>query len=404
MNTVKRNEESFKETSKIYLIMMSFYALADKLYGSIYIAFMRSRDMSMLSITRLFSIQQILLAIFDYPTGNISDRIGRKRIASYGFIVRGISMVIFGLVSSFSGFLFSMVLTALGFALITGAPSAWFIDHMISDGVYDRRSDILPKIQAATNLFSVLAGLISYVLLGFDIRLPLIISGVICIGTGIYSLNAGTDNYGNSEEKHLISAMKTNLKNFVQDKKLIAIVIKNMLNRISFFAFVLYWQVHATEIVGLEIKYMAVISATLMFIMMLGNYFASQTTKVMTSFNSSIFGIIINASGFLVFYLFKSIPAFIIGAFLIEFGIGLIVSSNSIWTNDYVGSEVRATYTSIFSSVEAVCGFFIVNGLGLLSEKFGINSIWIISIIALLAEGLLIYIFSVKYSHEGIIH
>ncbi|WP_058990677.1 hypothetical protein [Anaerococcus rubeinfantis] len=77
--TMKTNMENFKKTKNIYLTMMSLYGFADKLYGSIYIAFMRSANLSMFQISNLFSIEQILLAIFDYPTGTISDKIGRKK-------------------------------------------------------------------------------------------------------------------------------------------------------------------------------------------------------------------------------------------------------------------------------------------------------------------------------------
>lgn len=45
----------------------------------VYIAFMRSANLSMFQISNLFSIEQILLAIFDYSTGTISDKIGRKK-------------------------------------------------------------------------------------------------------------------------------------------------------------------------------------------------------------------------------------------------------------------------------------------------------------------------------------
>lgn len=77
--TKETNIKNFKNTKIIYIIMMSLYGFADKLYGSIYIAFMRSANLSMLQISNLFSIEQILLAIFDYPTGTISDKIGRKK-------------------------------------------------------------------------------------------------------------------------------------------------------------------------------------------------------------------------------------------------------------------------------------------------------------------------------------
>lgn len=37
-----------------------------------------------------------------------------------------------------------MILMALGLALISGAPGAWLVDHMIQDGVYEERTKVFP--------------------------------------------------------------------------------------------------------------------------------------------------------------------------------------------------------------------------------------------------------------------
>ena len=79
------SDKEFRETRNLYVSMMSLYELADKLFGATYVAFMRAQDLSIAQISNLFSIQQILQAVFDYPTGTISDKIGRKKIMGYGF-------------------------------------------------------------------------------------------------------------------------------------------------------------------------------------------------------------------------------------------------------------------------------------------------------------------------------
>ena len=76
----------FNITKRVYIAFMSIYNVADKIYGAIFTAFMNLVGLATSQISALFSIQEILLAIFDYPTGTISDRIGRKRITAYGFL------------------------------------------------------------------------------------------------------------------------------------------------------------------------------------------------------------------------------------------------------------------------------------------------------------------------------
>ena len=77
-------------------------------FGATYVAFMRAQDLSIAQISNLFSIQQILQAVFDYPTGTISDKIGRKKIMGYGFIVWGTGILLYAFAVNFWTFLPAM--------------------------------------------------------------------------------------------------------------------------------------------------------------------------------------------------------------------------------------------------------------------------------------------------------
>lgn len=190
------SDKEFRETRNLYVSMMSLYELADKLFGATYVAFMRAQDLSIAQISNLFSIQQILQAVFDYPTGTISDKIGRKKITGYGFIVWGTGILLYAFAVNFWTFLPAMVFMALGLALISGAPSAWLVDQMIRHGIYEERNQILPKLQAGVRFFAVAASIASYFLVGVNQRLPIITAGCISIGAGIVALLFGQDNYG----------------------------------------------------------------------------------------------------------------------------------------------------------------------------------------------------------------
>ena len=186
---MRKREEEFGKVKKLYISMMSLFELADKLFGATYVAFMRSQKLSVVQISNLFSIQQILQAAFDYPTGTISDKIGRKRTAGYGFVVWGVGILVYAFAVNFWIFLPAMILMALGLALISGAPSAWLVDQMILHGVYEERSQILPKIDTCVRFFSVAASVASYVLIGVGERMPILTAGSISILAGVLALS-----------------------------------------------------------------------------------------------------------------------------------------------------------------------------------------------------------------------
>lgn len=65
MNTkLSSNKREFEKSKRIYVSVISLYELADKLFGAIYIAFMRAQGIPIDQVSSLFSIQQILQAFF----------------------------------------------------------------------------------------------------------------------------------------------------------------------------------------------------------------------------------------------------------------------------------------------------------------------------------------------------
>lgn len=389
--------KNFKKTKNIYLIMMSLYGFADKLYGSIYIAFMRSANLSMLQISNLFSIEQILLAIFDYPTGTISDKIGRKKIASHGFITWGISLLIFSYSNHYTYFLISMIFMALGLALISGAPGAWLIDHMIQDGVYEERTKIFPQIQTILSFVAIIASVFSYFFIDISNKLPIVVAGIISIFTGFYSYFAGEENYGNSEHPSLLKTLNENLKSFLKDKRMIVLTIKKLLSYVSFVAFVLYWQVYLTEILDLEAKFLPMFLILFMFSLTAGNYLSSQIANKISNYYVSIVGLIVSAVGFSLLILGDKLITFTLGSILIEVGFGIEQAMTPTWTMEYIKSEVRASYASIFSTVQSVFGFFIINLIGFFFESAGINIVWLLGIVVIFLEIGIVLLFVKKY-------
>ena len=394
--TQETNMKKFKKTKKIYLIMMSLYGFADKLYGSIYIAFMRFANLSVLQISNLFSIEQILLAIFDYPTGTISDKIGRKKIASYGFLTWGISLLIFAYSNNYTYFLISMILMALGLALISGAPGAWLIDHMIQDGVYEERTKIFPQIQTIS-FFAIIASIFSYFFIDISNNLPVIVAGLISIFVGFYSYFMGEDNYGNSEQPSLLKTLNENLKSFLKDKRMILLTIKKLLSYVSFVGFVLYWQIYVTETLELEAKFLPMFLIVFMFSLTVGNYLSSRIANKISNYYVSIVGLIVSVVGFALLILGDNLITFTLSAILIEVGFGIEQAITPTWTVEYIQSEVRASYGSIFSTIQSIFGFFIINLMGFFVELAGLNIVWLLGIIVTFLEIGIVLLFVKKY-------
>lgn len=390
------SDKEFRETRNLYVSMMSLYELADKLFGATYVAFMRAQDLSIAQISNLFSIQQILQAVFDYPTGTISDKIGRKKIMGYGFIVWGTGILLYAFAVDFWTFLPAMVFMALGLALISGAPSAWLVDQMIRHGIYEERNQILPKLQAGVRFFAIAASLASYFLVGVNQRLPIITAGCISIGAGIVALLFGQDNYGRVKGNNIFRMLQLQAKSFIKEEKLLLLSLRTIVCHVPFVAFVLFWQIYATEVIHIETKYLAFFLLVFMVLLMLGNYAVSIFTRKISNLGTSIAGIIISILGFVLLFVLPSFPVFVIGAGLVEFGFGVEQSATSTWMCDCIESETRSAYSSIFSTIQSVAGFIIMNLLGVLTEWNGVNAAWCVAAVAMGVDIVILVIFSRK--------
>ena len=390
------SDKEFRETRNLYVSMMSLYELADKLFGATYVAFMRAQDLSIAQISNLFSIQQILQAVFDYPTGTISDKIGRKKIMGYGFIVWGTGILLYAFAVNFWTFLPAMVFMALGLALISGAPSAWLVDQMIRHGIYEERNQILPKLQAGVRLFAIAASLASYFLVGVNQRLPIITAGCISIGAGIVAVLFGQDNYGRVKGNNIFRMLQLQAKSFIKEEKLLLLSLRTIVCHVPFVAFVLFWQIYATEVIHIETKYLAFFLLVFMVLLMLGNYAVSIFTRKISNLGTSIAGIIISILGFVLLFVLPSFPVFVIGAGLVEFGFGVEQSATSTWMCDCIESETRSAYSSIFSTIQSVAGFIIMNLLGVLTEWNGVNAAWCVAAVAMGVDIVILVIFSRK--------
>lgn len=390
------SDKEFRETRNLYVSMMSLYELADKLFGATYVAFMRAQDLSIAQISNLFSIQQILQAVFNYPTGTISDKIGRKKIMGYGFIVWGTGILLYAFAVNFWTFLPAMVFMALGLALISGAPSAWLVDQMIRHGIYEERNQILPKLQAGVRFFAIAASLASYFLVGVNQRLPIITAGCISIGAGIVALLFGQDNYGRVKGNNIFRMLQLQAKSFIKEEKLLLLSLRTIVCHVPFVAFVLFWQIYATEVIHIETKYLAFFLLVFMVLLMLGNYAVSIFTRKISNLGTSIAGIIISILGFVLLFVLPSFPVFVIGAGLVEFGFGVEQSATSTWMCDCIESETRSAYSSIFSTIQSVAGFIIMNLLGVLTEWNGVNAAWCVAAVAMGVDIVILVIFSRK--------
>ena len=208
-------------------------------------------------------------------------------------------------------------------------------------------------------------------------------AGSISILAGVLALSKGEDNYGKIQGKNIVYVLQSQAREFGKDRKLRLLSLRTVFCHVPFVAFVLFWQIYATEIIQIKMKYLAFLLLIFMLLLMAGNYAVSIVARKMNTLGTSVVGILISILGFFLLIAFFSIPSFVIGAGLVEFGFGMEQAATRTWMCDHIKSETRSTYSSIFSTVQSLAGFFIMNLLGLLTEWMGVRTAWIVAAVAM---------------------
>lgn len=73
-------KDNIKSTTNIIAIIIGIITSIDYIYGMFYYKIFVSNGLSQIDISRLMSIGSLSILIFDFPSGNISDKIGRKKV------------------------------------------------------------------------------------------------------------------------------------------------------------------------------------------------------------------------------------------------------------------------------------------------------------------------------------
>ena len=129
-------------------------------YAPFLILFFRQAGMSFSLIGLLVGFRELLINIFEIPSGALADLYGRRRCMMFSFCVFIASFAIFAVSSETWHFFAAMALFSLGDAFRTGTHKAMIFGYLVAEG----RSDEKTKYYGTTRSFSKIGSAVSVVI------------------------------------------------------------------------------------------------------------------------------------------------------------------------------------------------------------------------------------------------
>lgn len=138
-----------RRTEHLYYTAQMLFWLSVPLTAALGVLFMQARGRDLAEIGLLLGAYSLSVVIFEFPSGVLADRYGRKRVALAAYTLLLASSLVFLFPFSFPAFLLFSVLNGAGRTFASGALSAWFIDRLQEA---DPVVDVQPLLARAATL------------------------------------------------------------------------------------------------------------------------------------------------------------------------------------------------------------------------------------------------------------
>lgn len=210
-----------------------------KLYGAFAIIYYSEIAGSMTLGMSIFSITMISTAIFEFPTGLIADKIGRKNTVIIGCICSLIYATILAITNSYLGLIVVALFEGLERAFFSGNNEAFIYDTLKEQGKENEFKTYIGKTQSMYYMAGILSTILGgIVIFGSSMKMLMILSVIPRILEVILSLRLkNVKKYSNEDEnvfkqvKNVIGLVK---KDKVLKKQIIADGISDGIGEATF--------------------------------------------------------------------------------------------------------------------------------------------------------------------------
>ncbi|MDD4624088.1 MAG: MFS transporter [Bacilli bacterium] len=360
-------KEQTKRNIKLLGILNLFMDL--KFYGAFAIIYFTTLSGSMVLGMSIFSIAMITNAIFEIPTGIISDVIGRKKTLILGTIFSLIYSICFAISNNYILLVVAAIFEGIERAFYSGNNEALLYDTLLEDGLEKEYKTYLGKTQSMYQLAAIIAVILGGVLYYFtSIKflmlltiIPKIINMFVCFkikDPKILSNKISTNPFKNT--KDLFRHIK---KNSQLKKIIIADTIASCVGESAYqFRPMFYKMVWPMWAIGIP----SLLSNIGMFS---SNWFAGKIIKKFGDKNVLVLGNLYSIFSNIIGFVLNSVisPLILVSNSLFPTG----VAKNSL-LNEYYSNELRASMASFSSLIVTISIAIVMILVGAMADYIGV--------------------------------
>ncbi len=357
-----------------------------------------SNGLNFFMIGILFSIKEVMIYLFEIPSGVIADYYGKKNELKFCFIMYIISFILFFIGSNYLIMLLAMIFYGLGDAFRSGTHKAMIYEYLDQKNQFHLKNKVYGYTRSYSKMGSALSSFVSIIIiLNLDQYRKIFIFSVVPYIIDFLLINSYPESLNEKIEKELsfkriFSLMKKQIKSIFKNVRLNLIIINSSVYNSIYSGIKDYIQPVIVGFVLLYIGEVALDAETLTKITLgvlyglfsIGSVIASRYSYRLNDFYSyetvmkSTF-VIFAVSLFLVAGGVRyDLPVLVI---IIYFFIYISKDLRKIHLVEFAGNnmakEERATVMSYNNQLKSTLLIVISPILGFIADTFGIGSMFI---------------------------
>jgi MFS family permease len=353
-------------TSRQFLTFLGIVNVSIMVFQGYYIIFLEEQGLSFSEMGFIFAASMIATAVFDFPTGNVADKYGRKFSFLSGLVLVGGGIIVYGLTSSITFFLLAEIVAGLGMALVSGAPEAWLVDELKHVGRSEELERVFSASFSISALMGIVAGVISSVLVSYALNLPFLFGGMLALIVVVFGTLTMRENYGDADRDYR-ETIRQSYTYFIGKRDLKLLTLAMVLSSTAIFAMLFIYQPYMVD-KGLDKEWLGLYYAAIMVSTGVGSACASKLLERIGRLSVIVLAaltVTVSALGLIIF------DQLLISAVLfmaLGLGHGLIMPILMLVRNDLIPSDLRASVLSLMSTLTNTMSAAVIVSLGYLVD------------------------------------
>ncbi len=369
-----------------YLALYGLQMSMVHLLGPYLMLWMTGAGLSYVQIGLTQAAYMAATLLFDFPTGGLADKFGRRLSWAVGMLFMGGGYATIALSRSAPLFALGFALAGTGAAFTSGSLSSWYYDSAKDDST---AYSTFSKASVVEGIAGPVCGVVASLVSTLALNLPIGVSAAVGFVAAFVAIVFLRDNYGARRDRRYLGVLRDGLIEVLGNKPFLWLILSGFFMSFVMPAFMLYWVVILRDH-GLPEAGSGVVYTVLILSMSLGGLISQRLAKKADHRVVAVAACVVWAAVFVGISFADSVALLLAGFILVEVLYAIRSAAMLTFEHALVLPDNRAVVFSFLGTLIGTFGLVANVVIGEVADLWGIDWLYRIAAGAVLVAALAI--------------